>query len=51
MRTSLALVACQKVTEIEVGIDKSSEAKPYSKLSANRENREQEGVQRRQAAA
>jgi hypothetical protein len=51
LRTWLALLAGQKVTAIEVDTDQPSEAKPYSKPSANRTNREQEGVQRRQAAA
>jgi hypothetical protein len=51
LRIWQARLAGQKVTEIEVDIDKSSEAKPYSKPSANRTNREQEGVQRRLAAA
>ena len=47
----LALVAGQKVAVLEVVIDKSSEAKPISKPSANRANREQEGFQRRRVAA
>jgi hypothetical protein len=52
MRTWLALMAGQKVKAVEVNTDQPSEAKPYSKPSANKANRkQQEDVQRRQAGA